>query len=399
MTGPLRGEEFLAALRRHGAGLMTGVPCSFLTPVINAALGDADTHYVGATSEGEAVGIAAGTWLAGGSPVVMGQNSGLGNMINPLTSLLAPARIPVLLLCTWRGQPGHPDEPQHELMGRVTTALLDTVEIRWELLGERPEELGACLGRAFAHMERHRLPYALVLRKGVIADHGLDESGHARPARGLLRAAPASGAPVVGTRAQVLERLLEILPEEAPVIATTGKTGRELFTLADRPQHFYLVGAMGCASAVGLGVALSAPRPVVVLDGDGAALMKLGNLATIGTQAPPGLIHVLLDNQVHDSTGGQRTNAGAVAFPEVAVACGYRSATSCGSLSDLRAALGTALAEPGPHLVHVRTATGSMAKLGRPTVPPHEVALRFRDHFSRSPLPPGRTDHGVAHAG
>jgi phosphonopyruvate decarboxylase len=321
--------------------------------------------------------------------VVMCQNSGLGNMINPLTSLTAPAGIPVLILCTWRGEPGLRDEPQHEVMGRVMTSLLDVVGVEWQLVDRDPGQLGGCLDRAFASMRARSLPHCLILRKGIIADQPLRQDALDSPPAGTVRAVGPPGADgVAGSRAQVLERLLEVIPADAPVVATTGKTGRELFTISDRPQHFYLVGSMGCASAVGLGICLRRPGPVIVLDGDGAALMKLGNLATIGALAPPGLVHVLLDNQVHDSTGGQRTSAAAVSFAEVAIACGYRGAASCTSLAGLESAVRAALASPGPHMVHVRIAAGSMAGLGRPTVRPYDVARRFRAHLAGAPRSP-----------
>jgi phosphonopyruvate decarboxylase len=383
LNGQLSGDQLMAGLHRRGADLLTGVPCSFLTPVINAAIDNPSMRFVGAASEGEAVGIAAGTWLAGGSPVVMGQNSGLGNMINPLTSLTAPAWIPALILCTWRGQPGLRDEPQHEVMGRVMTSLLDAIDVGWQLLDGDPGQLAGQLDRAFAAMRARSLPHCLVIRKGIIADQPLERQAALVHRSGTRRVPdPPGSRGVAGTRAQVLERLLGVIPSSAPVVATTGKTGRELFTIADRPQHFYLVGAMGCASAVGLGISLRLPGPVLVVDGDGAALMKLGNLATIGAEAPPGLVHIVLDNLVHDSTGGQRTSAGAVDFPGVAIACGYRSAASCTSMVGFEQALAAAVSSTGPHLVHVRISAGSMPALGRPTVHPHEVARRFRDHFA-----------------
>jgi phosphonopyruvate decarboxylase len=176
----------------------------------------------------------------------------------------------------------------------------------------------------------------------------------------------------------VLERLLAEVPAEAAIIATTGKCGRELFTLADRPQHLYLVGSMGCAGPVGLGVAGRVGRPIIVLDGDGAALMKLGALATIGAYAPRNLLHIVLDNGVHDSTGGQATVSASVDFARVAAACGYAAAASADSVAALAAWLREAMARDGPHLLHMRIAPGSIEKLGRPTVTPQEVARRFR---------------------
>jgi phosphonopyruvate decarboxylase len=180
------------------------------------------------------------------------------------------------------------------------------------------------------------------------------------------------------TRVAALERLLERLPEHAAVVATTGKTSRELYTLADREQHFYLVGAMGSASSVGLGVALHTTRPVVVVDGDGALLMRLGSLATAGAYGPGNLVHVVLDNGVHDSTGGQRTVSTVADLAGVAAACGYARVHRCGGLDDLSAALDDALAGPGPALIHLRIRPGSLERLGRPRVSPHEVAHRFR---------------------
>ena len=173
----------------------------------------------------------------------------------------------------------------------------------------------------------------------------------------------------------------------AAIIATTGKCGRELFTLADRPQHFYQVGSMGCASAMGLGVACNVDRPVVVLDGDGAALMKLGNLATIGAYRPRNLIHLLLDNGVHDSTGGQPTVSAGVGFASIATACGYARAFAVDSLAGMSTALADSFRGEGPTLIHARIKPGSISPLGRPTIPPVEVAERFRRflHSAASP--------------
>ncbi|HEY7140245.1 MAG TPA: phosphonopyruvate decarboxylase [Methylomirabilota bacterium] len=369
-------DAFLDPARARGFGFYAGVPCSFLTPIINRVISDPALEYVGATSEGEAVAIAAGAWLAGRKTVVMCQNSGLGNAVNPLTSLSFPFRIPTLLVVTWRGQPGIHDEPQHELMGRITGSLLDAMRIPHQAFPDTPEDVEPALARAEAEMNRSELPFGLVMAKDTVRDDGLDQKPpDPRPAgarRDLREHGPRP------TRVEALRRFLAVVPDAAGVIATTGKCGRELFTLADRPQHLYQVGSMGGASAMGLGVALHTPRPVVVLDGDGAALMKLGNLATIGSRAPANLCHVVLDNGVHDSTGGQATVSASVDFAAVALACGYASGTSCDSLGGLEEALGASRDAPGPHLIHARIAPGSLAKLGRPTITPPEVARRFR---------------------
>ncbi len=377
--------SFLAASGRAGVSFYTGVPCSFLTPLINRTASDAGLQYVGATSEGEAVAIAAGAWLGGRTTCVMCQNSGLGNAINPLTSLNAPFRIPTLLIVTWRGEPGRPDEPQHALMGRITQRLLDTIEVPHLPFPEHTGDLDAAVQAATDTMAETGRPFALVMRQGSVADEHLDQPPHTRRPPGhaidlRARAAPPS-------RAEILERLLaESLPE-LPVIATTGKTGRELFTLADREQQLYQVGSMGGASPMALGLALVTGRRVLVLDGDGAALMKLGSLATIGAYQPPGFVHVLLDNGVHDSTGGQATVSPAVDFAAIALACGYRAAIQCDDSAGFSDALRQALAMTGPVMIHIRIRPGSMATLGRPTIAPHEAARRFRDFVARQQAP------------
>ncbi len=372
----IEAESFLAAARERGFDFYSGVPCSFLTPLINRVIGDPVTHYVGAASEGEAVGIAAGAWLTGRATVVMCQNSGLGNTINPLTTLNWPFRIPTLLIVTLRGEPGLGDEPQHELMGRITTRLLDDIGVPSAGFPDHEGAIAPGLDAVRATMAETDLPYALVLRKGCVAEASLDEVPPVPRPVGQHRDLIEGGARP--TRFAALRRVLDLVPDEAALIATTGKCGRELFTLADRPQHLYQAGSMGCAGAVGLGVALNARRPVVVLDGDGAALMKLGAFATIGAQGPENLVHLVLDNGVHDSTGGQATVSANVDFARVALACGYRRATACDTIEGLARALSESLAAPGPALVHLRIAPGSIEKLGRPTISLPEVARRFR---------------------
>ena len=372
--------DFIAEARRQGFDFYTGVPCSFLTPLINGVLSDAALAYVGATSEGEAVAIAAGAWLAGRQTVTMFQNSGLGNAVNPLTSLNAPFRIPSLLVTTWRGQPGIPDEPQHALMGTITQDLLLLMGIEHEAFPSARESLTPSLAHAVARMQARSLPYAFVMAKDSVADETLHQTQRPVPPPG--RRARFGAGSAMTTRVAVLERFLALVDESTAVIATTGKCGRELFTLADRRQHFYLVGSMGGASAVGLGVALNTARSVAVLDGDGAALMKLGNLATIGAWQPRNLVHIVLDNGVHDSTGGQATVSASVDFAAIALACGYRYAASCAGVEGFAEAWGEAVQGEKPALIHLRIAPGSLAKLGRPSVAPPDVARRFRNFLA-----------------
>ena len=377
----IAADAFLEPALERGFSFYAGVPCSFLTPLINRVISNPALDYVGAASEGEAVAIAAGAWLAGRRTVVMCQNSGLGNTVNPLTSLNHPFRIPTLLIVTWRGQPGLGDEPQHELMGQVTASLLDTIAIGHAVFPRDAEAVAATLERAERAMAADDLPFALVMEKGSVRDDGLDQPGQPVRPRGTIEDLRQGGERPA--RIDLLRRVQALVPGEAAVVATTGKTGRELFTCEDRPQQLYQVGSMGCAPAMGLGIALNAQRPVLVLDGDGAALMKLGTMATVGAHAPGNLIHVVLDNGVHDSTGGQATVSPNVDFAAVAQACGYPRAFRCDGEAGFARALEAAFAEgPRPVLIHALIAPGSQANLGRPTIAPRDVARRFRSFLT-----------------
>ena len=373
----IAADAFLEPAKERGFSFYTGVPCSFLTPLINRVISDPGLAYIGAASEGEAVAVAAGAWLAGRRTVVMCQNSGLGNTVNPLTSLNHPFRIPTLLIVTWRGQPGLKDEPQHALMGAVMGSLLDTIAIGHAGFPKETGAVAATLDRAEHAMAADELPFALVMEKGSVRDDGLDQLNQPVRPRGEIADLRQDG--VRPARIDLLRCVQALVPAEAAVVATTGKTGRELFTCEDRPQQLYQVGSMGCASAMGLGIALNTERPVLVLDGDGAALMKLGTMATIGAHAPGSLIHVVLDNGVHDSTGGQATVSPNVDFAAVAQACGYPRGFRCDSEAGFARALEAAFAGgPRPVLIHALIAPGSLTALGRPTIAPHEVARRFR---------------------
>ncbi|CAA6603701.1 Phosphonopyruvate decarboxylase [Rhodospirillaceae bacterium LM-1] len=372
----IKAEQFLSQALQKGIGFYTGVPCSFLTPLINRVISDRSVQYVGAASEGEAVAIAAGAWLAGRETAVICQNSGLGNTVNPLTSLNWPFRIPTLMIVTWRGQPGLKDEPQHELMGEITAGLLDVMRVPHRPFPTDPDDIAPALEAAHASMSQTGLPFAFIMAKDSVADEALNQPQREIPPPGIyadLRALAGRA-----SRVALLERMLAAIPPQAAVVATTGKCGRELFTLADREQHLYQVGSMGGASAMGLGVALNSKHPVIVLDGDGSALMKMGNFATIGAYRPDNLIHIIFDNGVHDSTGGQMTVSDSVDFAKVALASGYARAATTDDAQGFDKAFKAAQQNAGPQLIHARIQPGSMDKLGRPTVKPPEVARRFK---------------------
>lgn len=373
----ITAADFLGRAKALGFDFFTGVPCSFLTPVINGVLNDPDIPYVAAANEGEAVAIAAGAWLAGRQTVVMFQNSGFGNAVNPLTSLNHPFRIPSLVICTWRAGPGLVDEPQHELMGEITPDLFKVLQIPSTAFPTDAAAVEPALQNALKNMATG-LPSAFIMQQGDVGDLDLDDVDLPIAASGGVAQDARTGGDLP-SRYETLERMVDVLPEAAGVIVTTGKAGRELFTIADRKQHLYQVGSMGCAAGMGLGVALNSARPIVVVDGDGALIMKMGSLATVGAYAPKNLVHVVLDNGTYDSTGGQPTVSPGVDFASVAVACGYRRAVRADGVEAFAKALSEMTAKgDGPALLHMKIAPGSRSPLGRPTVKPPEVAHRFK---------------------
>ncbi|MCC5793877.1 MAG: phosphonopyruvate decarboxylase [Chromatiales bacterium] len=371
----IQAEDFLAAAGAHGFGLYAGVPCSYLKPLINHVIDAPGLRYVPAANEGDAVAIAAGAALAGLRSVAMFQNSGLGNAVNPLTSLNQIFSVPVLVIVTLRGEPGGPpDEPQHRLMGAITTAMLDLMQVSWSWFPAEAGEIGPALALATRRMAESGAPHAFVMRKGSVAAHPLASRPPAAQ-QPEVRQLPAL-APVA-SRHEVLRAVQAAAGPEDLLVATTGYTGRELYALDDRPNQLYMVGSMGCAPSLGLGLALARPdRRVIVLDGDGAALMRLGAQTTLGQQQPANLAHLLLDNGVHESTGGQATVSPLVDFCAIAAAAGYPSVAREADPQRVAARLRARV--PGLSFMHVPIHPGVPEKLPRPSRPPSEQASRLR---------------------
>lgn len=396
----ITAQAFCDRAKLAGFSLYTGVPCSYVKPFINFVIDAPDLAYIGAANEGDAVAIATGAELAGAHATVMMQNSGLGNAVSPLTSLNAVFRIPVLLIVTLRGEPGGPhDEPQHELMGAITTAMLETMNIAWDWFPVEESQVGAALDKAVLHMSETRLPFCLVMRKDSVAPYELRSAPHADRGTnggavgGRERAGPtaagatgAAMAPAKPTerpsRAEALWAIQQAVVPEDIVIATTGYTARELYACDDRPNQLYVVGSMGCASSVGLGMAWARPdRRVIVIDGDGAMLMRLGALATLAHERPTNLVHVLLDNEAYESTGGQSTVSRAMDLADVARSCGYENVACVATPGQLEALLRDR--RPGLRFISLKTRPGVLADLPRPKVTPPEVARRITATLGR----------------
>ncbi len=357
-------QAFYAELQKAGVSFFTGVPdsllksfCAYVTATMPP-----EQHII-AANEGGAVGLALGYHMATGKvPLVYMQNSGLGNIVNPLLSL-ADREVystPMLMLIGWRGQPGVKDEPQHVKQGRVMCAMLDAMEIPYANIGHDGESAKAALDEALGYIAEHNAPYALLVEKGAFADYKL---------AGITEDLPM-------TREEAIKAIISTLPEDAAVVGTTGMASRELFEArahegAGHHRDFLTVGGMGHASQIALGIALNQPeRTVVCLDGDGAALMHMGAMAIIANQAPTNFIHIVINNGVHGSVGGQPTVARDISMPQIAEGCGYKAVHSVDSETALTDLLQGELLKPA--LIEVNVKQGHRSDLGRPTSSPQE---------------------------
>ena len=360
--------------RKAGIDFFTGVPDSFLKGLCDELFGRFGTdglQHIVAHNEGGAIGLCAGHYLATGRPALCYmQNSGLGNTVNPLTSLMDPQvyAIPCLLIIGWRGEPGVKDEPQHIKQGAVTLSQLDLLGIPYEVLsaGTSEEDFRA----AFTHLAdvlRLGQPAAFVIRKGALS------SGFC----------PAYGNDASLTREAAAALVLQAAAKNDCFVSTTGKLSREVFELReklgeDHRRDFLTVGSMGHASMIALGIAEAKPdRRVWCLDGDGALMMHLGALPLIGRRSPENLVHVVIDNGAHETVGGMPVCSGALHITTFAEAAGYKEVLQADSEASLRDALQKAVSRSGPLLLVIRCACGARSDLGRPTIPP----VRNRDAF------------------
>ncbi len=296
------------------------------------------------------------------------QNSGLGNTINPLTSIADPEvyRIPLLMIIGWRGEPGVKDEPQHVKQGRITPGQLELLEIPHWIL-EADSDPKTVLDEAFATMQSSNSPVALLVRADTFADY--------KTRRKPLQLSSLK-------REDALRKILALANPDDVVVSTTGKTSREVFELRvereEVQRDFLTVGGMGHTASIALGVALGNPeRRVLCLDGDGSLLMHMGAMAIIGDLKPANLVHVLLNNGAHESVGGQPTVAGQMDFAAIATAVGYAVYFKAASLDELAAVWPAISGQAGPVLLEVRISAGSRDNLGRPTSSPEENKRAF----------------------
>lgn len=368
--------KFINQLNTMGVNFFTGVPDSQLKPLCDYLIntyGISDKHII-AVNEGNATALAAGYHLAtGGIPCVYLQNSGLGNIINPVASLLNDKvyGIPCVFIIGWRGEPGLKDEPQHIYQGQITLEQLKTMGIATMVLDtESDEKEMAEQVNEFKTLLKAGKSVAFIVRKGALTY----DSEVAYKNDNTI------------TREEVIRHITSISGEDI-IVSTTGKTSRELFEIREQvgkshKYDFLTVGSMGHSSSIALGIALNKPNTRVwCLDGDGAALMHMGSMALIGASSPSNFVHLLINNAAHESVGGQPTVADKIDFSQIALACGYKEAFSVANIDDLGQVLLKIEKKSGPIFIEVRTAIGSRKGLGRPTTTPTENKLAFMNYL------------------
>ncbi len=368
-------EEFLRVL---GADFYTGVPDSLLKALSSYLLkryGLNPKHHVIAANEGNCAALAAGYHLATGKvPVVYMQNSGEGNIVNPAASLLNPKvyGIPVIFVVGWRGEPAVKDEPQHVFQGEITVSLLQLLGIKTFVLSKETSvsELEEAM-RGFRMLLETGNDVAFVVRKGALT---FNEKLQLKNDYTL-------------TREEVICEVIAVSGDN-PIVSTTGKASRELFELREASQSghgrdFLTVGSMGHSSSIALGVALQTPeKRIWCIDGDGAALMHMGSMGVIGAIKPKNFVHILINNEAHESVGGMPTVANFVDFTAVAKACGYPNAICVKGKSELIDALETASKSEELCFIEVKAAIGARPDLGRPTTTAKENKEAFMKHLA-----------------
>ena len=366
----MKVEKFVEIL---GSDFYAGVPDSQLKALCNYLInyyGVDGQHHIIAANEGNCTAIAAGYHLATGkTPVVYMQNSGEGNIINPVASLMNDKvyGIPCIFVIGWRGEPGVHDEPQHIYQGEVTVKLLEDMDISTFIIGKdtEDEEVEKAMN-GFRHLLAEGKQVGFIVRKGALEYENAPKYANNNK---LIRE-------------EIIKHIIDVTNED-PIVSTTGKTSRELFELrvARGETHghdFLTVGSMGHSSSIALGIAIHKPdKKIWIIDGDGAMLMHMGSMAIIGAYAPNNVVHIVVNNGSHESVGGQPTVAEHMDIVRIAEGCGYPNVFSVDTLEDLDVALAKAKNKNELSFIEIKSAIGARANLGRPTT----TARENKEHF------------------
>lgn len=371
-------NSFISTLTKlYAIDFFTGIPDSQLSSLCNYLIntfGISPTHIIPA-NEGNAVALAAGYHLATGKiPCVYLQNSGEGNIINPVTSLLHPEvyGIPCLFIIGWRGEPDVHDEPQHRFQGKITLEILDTLQIPYLVIDKNTNlETLQQIAEKFSETLSQGKSVAFVIKKSALT---YDQPGMYQNSHSLLRE-------------DIIKEITNV-SGDGVIISTTGKTSRELFEIreATNTSHkydFLTVGSMGHSSSIALGIALNKPATRVwCIDGDGAVLMHMGAMAIIGSQNPKNLIHVVINNAAHESVGGMPTVSDNIDLPAIAKGCGYKNVYSVDSHEELTHILATVKNTWELTFLEIKARIGSRPDLGRPTLTPQQNKENFMQYLA-----------------
>jgi len=365
-------QKFYESLNQNGVDFYTGVPDSLLKDICSYISDNApaDKHII-ATNEGGAVALAMGYYLATSkTPLVYMQNSGFGNTINPLLSLADSKvySIPMLLVIGWRGEPGVKDEPQHVKQGEVSETLLKTLDIPYVIISDKTDNIDKVISGAIMKAEENNEPYAILVRKGTFEPYSLKTKIKTN---------------FDLNREEAIIKTTELLSDSDIIVATTGKTSRELFEFRARNNQghhrdFLTVGGMGHANQIALGISIAKPnKKVYCFDGDGAALMHTGSLGIIGDLKIENFKHIIFNNGAHDSVGGQPTIGFDIDFGKIAKSFNYTKVFRIEKLNHFDEIFMNFQKEKGPCLLEILVNKGARQDLGRPTVSPKENKLDF----------------------
>ena len=367
-------ENFYLALKEEGINFFTGVPDSLLKEFCLCVDDNVnkDKHII-AANEGNAVALAAGYYLADKSiPLVYMQNSGLGNAINPLMSLCDPDvySIPMLIMIGWRGEPGVKDEPQHVKQGAIQIELLNAMDIPFEVISNQDSDFNSKIKNIIKRSKSESRPVAILIKKETFNNYKIKKI---------------DSKSTLMNREEALEIILDSLHDDDIVISTTGKTSREIFEIRYRKKQkhekdFLTVGSMGHCSSIALGIAIAKPeRRVICIDGDGSMLMHLGSLTSIATTKPNNFIHILMNNGVHESVGGQETAAKHIDLSAIVSTFNVSDVTIVKNDEDLRVTINNLNSFSGSSFIEVKIKPGSRDNLGRPTIKPINNKIDFMD--------------------
>lgn len=363
----IRPSFFYDLLIKNGTDFFAGVPDSLLKNFCAYVTDNAPaSNHIISANEGSATGLATGYHLATGKiPMIYMQNSGEGNMVNPLLSIADPDvySIPMLIVIGWRGEPGVHDEPQHVKQGKVTCDLLDAMKVPYEVLSDNEADLPAQFEKAYKYIKENNAQYAFVIRKGTFDEYKLVNN---IPVEGKM------------SREEAIEKIMLGADDKTAFISTTGMISRELYELRDKhgqnhDRDFLTVGGMGHASQIALGIALQKKdRQIYCLDGDGASIMQMGGMATIGSRKPSNYVHFVLNNGAHDSVGGQPTVGRQIDLCVIAEGCGYENVVKVETPEELDAVLHDSETKEKLTFVEVLVKKGARKDLGRPKSTPQE---------------------------